>query len=91
MKAKDHEEQEDMETNEKEDNTVCNIYHTLWKTYTKKETWLIFDTCEITMYVPNVYQQTQIQTTTLTVSNVQSNFQRFAFVYVYKYCSYGSR
>ena len=27
---------------------------------TKKETWLIFNTCEIVMYVPNAYQQTQI-------------------------------
>ena len=77
-----------MEINEKDDNTVCNIYHTLWKTYTKKEMWLIFDTCEITMYVPNVYQQTQIQPTTLNVSNVQSNIQRYTFVHVYKYCSY---
>ena len=34
------------------------------------------------MYVPNVYQQTQIQTMTLTVSNVQPNIQRYAFVYV---------
>ena len=31
------------------------------------------------MYVQNVYQQTQIQTTALTVSNVQPNIQRYAF------------
>ena len=34
----DHEEQ-DMEISEKEDDTACNIYRPLWKTYTKKETW----------------------------------------------------
>ena len=28
------------------------------------------------------YQQTQIQTTTLTVLNVQSNIQRYTFIYV---------
>ena len=37
MNSKDHEEQEDMEISEKEDGTACNIYCTLWKTYTKKE------------------------------------------------------
>ena len=37
MNSKDHEEQEDMEISEKEDDTACNIYCTLWKTYTKKE------------------------------------------------------
>ena len=65
-----------------QDDTVCNIYRALQKLYTKKETWLIFDTCEIIMYVPNVYQQTQIQTTTLTVSNVQVSIQSYAFIYV---------
>ena len=34
---KDHEQQEDMEISEKQDDTGCNIYRTLWKTYTKKE------------------------------------------------------
>ena len=34
------------------------------------------------MYVLNVYQQTQIQTTTFTVSNARPNIQRYAFVYV---------
>ena len=34
------------------------------------------------IYVPNVCQQTEIQTTMLTVSNVQSNIQRHAFVYL---------
>ena len=58
--------------------TTC----TLWKTYTKKGTWFIFDTCDMIVCVPNVYQQTQIQTTTLTVSNVQPNILRYAFVYV---------
>ena len=82
MNVKDHEEQEDMQISEKEDDTACNIYLTLQKTYTKKETWLIFDTCEIIMYVPNMYQQAQIQTTTLTGSNVQHNIQRYAFIYV---------
>ena len=43
-----------------QDGTACNIYCTLWKTYAKNETRLIFDTFEIIMYVPNVYQQTQI-------------------------------
>ena len=43
-----------------QDGTACNIYFTLWKTYAKNETRLIFDTFEIIMYVPNVYQQTQI-------------------------------
>ena len=42
----------------------------------------MFDTCEIIMYVPNVHQQTQIQTTTLTASNVQPNIHIYAFVYV---------
>ena len=45
MNTLDHEEQEEMEISKKEDDTACNIYHTLWKTYTKKETWLIFNTC----------------------------------------------
>ena len=43
-----------------QDGTACNIYCTLWKTYAKNKTRLIFDTFEIIMYVPNVYQQTQI-------------------------------
>ena len=51
MNTLDHEEQEEMEISKKEDDTACNIYHTLWKTYTKKETWLIFNTCQIIMYV----------------------------------------
>ena len=51
MNTMDHEEQEEMEISKKEDDTACNIYHTLWKTYTKKETWLIFNTCQIIMYV----------------------------------------
>ena len=34
------------------------------------------------LHNPNVYQQTQIQSTTLTVSNVQSSIQRKAFAYV---------
>ena len=51
MNIKDDEEQEDMEISEKEDDTACNIYHTLWKTYTKKKMWLIFNKCEIIMYV----------------------------------------
>ena len=38
MNAKDHEEQEDMEISEKEDDTAYNIYRTLWKTCTKKQT-----------------------------------------------------
>ena len=42
----------------------------------------MFDTCEIIIYVPNVYQQTQIQTTTLIASNVQPNIHRYSFVYV---------
>ena len=37
MNIKDHEQQEDMEISEKQDDTGCNIYRTLWKTYTKKE------------------------------------------------------
>ena len=51
MRFKDHEELEDMEISEKEDDAASNIYRTLWKTYTNKETWLIFNTCEIIMYV----------------------------------------
>ena len=54
MNVKDHHEYE------KEDDTACKIYCAFLKTYSKKETWLIFDTCEIIMYVPNVYRQTQI-------------------------------
>ena len=50
--------------------------------YTKDRKRLIFDTCEMIMYVPNVYQQTQIQTTNLTISNVQPNIQRYVFVFV---------
>ena len=63
MNIKDDEEQEDMEISKKEDDTTYNIYRALWKTYTKKETWLILNLCEIivyVLYVPNVYQQTQI-------------------------------
>ena len=60
MNFKDHEEQEDMEISEKEGDTACNICRTLWKTYAKKGTWVIFGTFEMIMYVPNVYQQTQI-------------------------------
>ena len=63
MNIKDDEEQEDMEISKKEDDTTYNIYRVLWKTYTKKETWLILNLCEIivyVLYVPNVYQQTQI-------------------------------
>ena len=60
MNAKDHEELEDMEISEKEGDTAFNIYLTLWKTYTKKQTWLIFDTCEIIMYAPYMCQQKQI-------------------------------
>ena len=60
MNFKDHEEQEDMEISGKEGDPACNICRTLWKTYTKKGTWVIFDTCEMIMHVPNVYQQTQI-------------------------------
>ena len=37
MNIKDHEQQEDMEISEKQDDAGCNIYRTLWKTYTKKE------------------------------------------------------
>ena len=51
MNIKGHEEQEDMEISEKEDDTACNIYCALWKTCTKKETWLMLNTCEIIMYV----------------------------------------
>ena len=79
MNIKDLEGQEDMEISEKEDDTASNIYRALWKTYTKKETGFIYSTdmrqlCML--YVPNVHQKTQIQTTTLTVSNVQPNIQR---------------
>ena len=49
MNVKDQEEQVDMEISEKKDDTACNIYHTLQKTYTKEKTWLIFGTCEIIM------------------------------------------
>ena len=49
MNVKDQEEQVDMEISEKKYDTACNIYHTLWKTYTKKKTWLIFGTSEIIM------------------------------------------
>ena len=38
VNIEDHEEQ-DMEISEKEDDTACNSYRPLWKTYTKKETW----------------------------------------------------
>ena len=55
MNFKDYEKQEDMEISEKKDDTACNIYRKLWKTHTRKETWLIFDTCEIIVYVSNVY------------------------------------
>ena len=65
-----------------QDDTACNINCTLWKKNTKQEMWLIFDTCEIIMYAPNGYQQTQIQTTALTVSNVQTNIKSYVFVYV---------
>ena len=63
MNIEDNEEQEDMEISEKVDDTTYNIYREWWKTYTKKETWLIFNLCETivyVLYVPNVYQQPQI-------------------------------
>ena len=74
-----------MEITEKEDDTAC-LHHLSYIVeniqYTKNTKWLIFGTREMIMYVRNVYQQTQIQTTTLTVSNVQSNIQRYVFVFV---------
>ena len=51
MEVKDHQEHEGMEISEKEDDTALSIYCTLWKTYTKKETWLIFGTCEMSQKV----------------------------------------
>ena len=38
-------EQEDNEISEDEDDTACNICKILWKTYTKKRTWLTCDIC----------------------------------------------
>ena len=35
---KDHEEQEDMEIRENENDAVCNICRTLWKTYSIQRT-----------------------------------------------------
>ena len=35
---KDHEEQEDMEMRENEDDAVCNVCRTLWKTYSIQRT-----------------------------------------------------
>ena len=58
---KDHEEQEAMEIRDSEDDAVCNVCRTLENIqYTKNRKWLIFDTCEMIMYVQNMYQQTQI-------------------------------
>ena len=79
MNFKDYEEQEDMEISEKKDDPACNIYRKLWKTHTRNKKC---DTCEIIVYVSNVHQQTKIQTTTLTFSNVHPKTQRYAFVYV---------
>ena len=53
MNIKDHEEQEGIEISEERE---WHSLHCGKHTYTKQETWLIFDTCEIIMYVPNVYQ-----------------------------------
>ena len=39
-------EQEDNEISEDEDDTSCNICEILWKTYTKKGTWPIYDICD---------------------------------------------
>ena len=60
MNVKDHEKQEDIEITEKVDDTACKICRTLWKTYVKKGTWLICDTCDRIMYVPIVCQMFQI-------------------------------
>ena len=68
------------ERKKNQDDTACNISRTLQKKNTKKETWLIFDTCDMIMYVPKVYQQKQIQTTSLTVSNVQTNIKNYVFI-----------
>ena len=35
---KDHEEQEDMEIKDNEDDAVCNVCRTLWKTYSIQRT-----------------------------------------------------
>ena len=35
---KDHEEQEDMEMRENEDDAVCNVCRTFWKTYSIQRT-----------------------------------------------------
>ena len=52
-----------MEITEKEDDTAC-LHHLSYIVeniqYTKNTKLLIFDTCEMIMYVRNVYQQTQI-------------------------------
>ena len=56
MNIKDGEEEQDMEISEKEDGTACNIYRTLWKTNTKKETWLLFDICEMSQMFTSRYR-----------------------------------
>ena len=72
-----------MEISEKEDDKACNIYCILWKTYTKKEMWLILNTCEMIVYVPICTSRHRFRPQLyLTNSDVQSNIQRYAFVYV---------
>ena len=56
----DHETEEDMKRSKKEDDIVCNIYHTLWKKYKEGNIPYIQYMWDNYMYVPNVYQQTQI-------------------------------
>ena len=59
MGLKDHENQEDMKMSKKENYIACNIYHTLWK-ICKEGNMPYIQYMWDYMFVPNVYQQTQI-------------------------------
>ena len=80
MNVKDHEEQE---LSEEGVGRASNICGALWKTYTKKGTWLICNTCDDYVYSCEcVLADTDSDYDFHYCFKVQPNIQRYVYVYV---------